>query len=160
MLHIDIKSLTPGVRTERLDPAPEDLDLEADRFADIAVEAHLDFDGRELLVHLDVSAVATLECDRTLREFDQPIRGTYSVLYAPPSAVDEDDDDQEGVIALDPMADEIDITGFVRDTILLAIPQRKIAPGAEEEEIRTEYGEPGEDEVDPRWEALKKLKDS
>lgn len=159
MLHIDIKSLTPGVHTERLDPEPDDLDLEADRFADIAVKAHLDFDGRELLVHLDVSAVATLECDRTLREFDQPIQGTHSILYAPADAIDEDEDDHEEVVALDPTADRIDITKFVRDTILLAIPQRKIAPGAEEEEIRTEYGEPGEDEVDPRWEALKKLKD-
>jgi len=159
MLHIDIKSLTRGVHTERLEPAPEDLDLEADRFADIAVKAHLDFDGKELLVHLDVAAVATLECDRTLREFDQPVQGTYSVLYDPSGSVERKDDDEEGVLPLDPTVDEIDVTKFVRDTILLAIPQRKIAPGAEQEEIQTEYGEPGDDEVDPRWEALKKLKD-
>ncbi|NNF04092.1 MAG: DUF177 domain-containing protein [Rhodothermales bacterium] len=159
MLHIDIRSLTPGVHTERLSPSPEDVKLEADRFADISVDAHMDFDGKELLVHLDVSASATLECDRTLREFDHPVRGSFSVLYAPAEKIDENDDDREDMIALDPTADEIDITKFVRDTILLAIPQRKIAPGAEEEDIRTEYGEPGDDEVDPRWEALKKLKD-
>ena len=159
MLHIDIRSLTRGVHTERLNPAPEDLDLEPDSFADIVVEAHLDFDGKELLVHLDVSAIATLECDRTLREFDQPLHGTHSILYAPPDTVEEDEADQDEVVPLDPNADEIDITRFVRDTVLLAIPQRKIAPGAEEEEIQTEYGEPGDDEVDPRWEALKKLKD-
>lgn len=159
MLHIDIRSLTRGVHTERLTPSPEDVDLEADRFADISVEAHMDFDGKELLVHLDASAVVTLECDRTLREFDHPVRGSFSVLYAPPETVDEEDVEQEDVVALDPTADEIDITKFVRDTILLAIPQRKIAPGAEQEDIQTEYGQPGDDEVDPRWEALKKLKD-
>lgn len=159
MLHIDINTLTPGVHTERFDPAPDDLDLEADRFADIAVKAHLDFDGKELLVHLNVSAVATLECDRTLREFDQHIQGTHSLLYAPADTFDQGDDDQEDITALDPNADRIDITKFVRDTILLAIPQRKIAPGAEEEEIPTQFGERDEDEIDPRWEALKKLRD-
>ena len=159
MLHIDIRSLTPGVHTERLDPAPEDLELDADRFKDITVNAHLDFDGKELLVHLDVSAVATLECDRTLREFDQTVRGTHTVLYVPPGSVDENDDDDEGVAILEPTTEELDVTTFVRDTILLAIPQRKIAPGADDEDIRTEYGEPGDEEIDPRWEALKKLKD-
>jgi uncharacterized protein len=158
MLHIDIRSLTPGVHTEELNPSPEDIDLEADRFADIFVKAIMDFDGKELLVHLDASAVATLECDRTLKEFDQPISGSYTILYAPPGTIVDDEVDEE-VIPLEPTADEIDITGFVRDTLLLAIPQRKLAPGAENEEIRTEFGEPGEKEVDPRWEALKKLKD-
>ncbi|PSQ83474.1 MAG: hypothetical protein BRD44_04330, partial [Bacteroidetes bacterium QS_7_67_15] len=62
---------------------------------------------------------------------------------------------------------EIEITDLVRDTLLLAVPQRQVAPGAEEEELQTAYGAPDEEEeadeeknaIDPRWEKLRALKD-
>jgi uncharacterized metal-binding protein YceD (DUF177 family) len=56
------------------------------------------------------------------------------------------------------------VTDIIRDTILLSIPQRTIAPGAEEEDIDMTFGEPDdeetetEDAVDPRWSKLKDLK--
>ena len=44
------------------------------------------------------------------------------------------------------------------DTVLLAVPARKVAPGAEDIEIPTAFGTPGaEAAIDPRWEALRSL---
>jgi uncharacterized protein len=65
---------------------------------------------------------------------------------------------------LNPSDREIDLTDVVRDTLLLAIPQRRIAPGAEDEPIDQEFGASDDDAdeeapVDPRWSALEELKD-
>ena len=49
----------------------------------------------------------------------------------------------------------------MRDTLLLAIPIRKIAPGAEDTEIIQSFGVPVEqNNIDPRWQALAALKDN
>jgi len=63
---------------------------------------------------------------------------------------------------LDPSDRELDLTDLVRDTILLSLPQRRVAPGAEDEPINREFGTADEDEetpVDPRWSKLEELKD-
>lgn len=161
MFTIEVASLDPGLHQLTLEPPAEDLDLDPEKFKDVRVDARLDVTERRIFVTLDAKARATLECDRTLRLFDQEIGGTHDVVFAPPEFAEDDEDAYDDVRPLDPFGKEIDVTDVVRDTILLAIPQRCVAPGAEDEEIQTEFGAPeddGEDVIDPRWEALKKLK--
>ncbi len=160
MLRIRISSLKPGLHEYSLQPAAADLDLDPERFEDVQVEAVLDYSGERILVTFTVSAVATLECDRTLRLFKQEVEGSYSVLFAPPSVAGEEEDEPlEDVRPLTANDQEIDITDAVRDTLLLAVPLRKIAPGAEEEPLPTRFGAPAGPALDPRWEALRGLAD-
>ncbi|MEX0599612.1 MAG: DUF177 domain-containing protein [Rhodothermales bacterium] len=159
MFSIDIGALEPGVHALAFEPDVEAVDLGPETFADVKVDARLDVAERRILVSLEVRATATLECDRTLRMFDKDIGGTYHLLFAPPEFLVQDDDAYDEVRELDPADTEIDVTEVVRDTILLAVPVRTVAPGAEDEEIPTEFGAPAdEDEIDPRWAALKELK--
>ncbi len=111
------------------------------------------------MVTLQAWATATLECDRTLALFEQPIEGTYRILLVPPSfARREDAAPYEEVRVLHRADRTIDLTDAVRDTVLLAVPARKVAPGAEDIEIPTAFGTPGaEAAIDPRWEALRSL---
>ena len=56
----------------------------------------------------------------------------------------------------------IDLADAVRDTLLLAVPARKVAPGAEDVEIPTVFGAPTAADgtpIDPRWEALRALQE-
>ena len=160
MLRIEISPLRPGVHHFVLEPGAEELDLDPERFREVRVKARLDVHDRRILATLDASATVQLECDRTLQLFDQPIEGRYSILFAPPEMVAAQAGDSEGVEVLHPGDTEIDLTGAVRDTLLLAIPQRKLAPGVEDLDIETVFGEPdAEDEpIDPRWEALRRLR--
>lgn len=161
MVTIDIASLDLGIHHVELEPSAEDLNLEEEEFKDVHVLARLDVQERRILVHLDAHAVARLECDRTLVLFDQEVEGEYSVLFAPPGFAGREDDDRYGEVReLLPQDRELDVTDVVRDTLLLALPQRCIAPGAEDEEIQTEFGqtEEGEDDIDPRWEKLRELR--
>ena len=157
MFTIDISSLKPGIHTFEFDLEAQELELDPDKFKETRVEARLDVQESRILVILNVHAIATLECDRTLRLFDQKIAGTHYVLFAPSSFVGSEEDAFDEVRVLEPNDEKIDLTDVTRDTLLLAIPQRCVAPGAEDEEIPTAFGVP-EDGVDPRWEALKTLK--
>jgi uncharacterized protein len=164
MVTIDITSFQSGVYEVDLNPEAEDADLDPSTFRDVHVAAELHCRRDRILAHLDIRATATLTCDRTLQPYDESLEGSYSVLFGPASMVGREGDRFDEVRALDPTDREIDVTDIVRDTILLSIPQRTIAPGAEEEDIDMTFGEPDDEEteteetVDPRWSKLKELK--
>jgi len=157
MFTIDITSLKPGRHRLALTPEPEELGLDRRTFSKIVVDAQLDVQEARMLVHLDVKATANLECDRTLRHFDLEVGDTYDLLFVPPAFMEYQENAFDEVRVLNASDQEIDVTDVVRDTILLSVPQRRVAPGAEEETIETEFGAP-EDRIDPRWDALRKLK--
>ena len=154
MLRIDLRSRDAGYHSITLEPSPEEVGLEPKDLREILVDVRMDYDGKKALLNLTASAVASLVCDRTLVEFEQGIRGEYTVLYTTAEG-DEAVDEVRRLAASD---EEIDITEIVRDTLLLAIPVRKLAPGAEEADIPVAFGQPAEEDIDPRWEALKALK--
>lgn len=164
MVTIDITSFQSGVYEVELDPKAEDADLDPSTFRDVHVAAELHCRRDRILAHLDIGATATLTCDRTLQPYDEFLEGSYSVLFGPAAMVGREGDRFDEVRALDPTDREIEVTDIIRDTILLSIPQRTIAPGAEEEDIDMTFGEPDdeeaetEDAVDPRWSKLKDLK--
>lgn len=164
MLTVDITSLSEGIHHFEFTPAATEVDLDPATFEDIRVEAELQYHMDRILVKLTVDATAELTCDRTLRPYDQPVEGAYNLLFGPPSMVGQEGDEFEEVRPLTPSDREIDLTDVVRDTVLLSLPQRRVAPGAEDEEIDREFGAPsdeGEDErdIDPRWSELRKLRD-
>lgn len=158
MLRIDISGLGPGVHEMRLEPNAEDLELDPAVFGDIRVNMRLDRKPDRVFVSFAADASVCLQCDRTLVKFDQEVSGRYALLFAAPEMVEGGGDDED-VRPLMPEDEEIDVTDAVRDTLLLAVPHRKVAPGAEDVDIPTRFGVPADGgEVDPRWEALKSLK--
>jgi len=159
MFTIEIGVLEPGLHTFTLEANPQALDLDSKKFMSIEVDARLDVSERRILVCLTARAAARLECDRTLRPFDQLIEGTYHLLFTLPDFMKPEGDTYDEVRPMESTDTEIDVTDAVRDTILLAVPARCVAPGAEDEEIPTEFGAPEEEHaVDPRWAALRGLK--
>jgi uncharacterized protein len=162
MLTVDISSLSSGIHHLEFSPSASAVELDPTSFADIQVETELQYHRDRILVKLDARATATLTCDRTLQSYEEPVEGHYSLLFGPPSMVGQEGDEFEEVRPLTPSDQEIDLTDVVRDTLLLALPQRRIAPGAEEEPIDREFGPSGgeeEEPIDPRWDELRKLRD-
>lgn len=155
MLSLNIAVLAPGLHERELTPSPEALDLDPDRFSDIRVSVRLDRQPDRILVRLTARARVVLECDRTLALFEHPLEGSYSVLFGPPALAEDAPD--EDLRPLLPTDTELDLTDIVRDTLLLAIPVRKVAPGAEDLDLPVQFGT-GETDMDPRWEALRHLR--
>lgn len=159
MLSVNIVVLKPGVHELVVEPAAGDVEVDPGVFRDVRVSLRLDRRPDKVYISFDASAVARLQCDRTLVDFDQPISGHHELLFAPPEIAEVRDDDD--IRALYPEDEELDITDVVRDTLLLAVPQRKVAPGAEDVEIQTEFGAARDEteDIDPRWAALRALRD-
>ena len=164
MLTIDVTSLSTGIHHLEFAPSASQADLDPSTFRDLQVDVELQYHRDRILVKIDATATAELTCDRTLQPYDESLEGHHSVLFGPPSMVGQDGKEFEEVRPFTASDREIDLTDVVRDTLLLAVPQRRIAPGAEDEPIEREFGAaddaPEEDgPVDPRWEDLKDLKD-
>jgi uncharacterized protein len=164
MLTVDITELSDGIHQLEMDPTADQAGLDPTTFEGLHVDAELQCHRDRILVKLHATATARLTCDRTLKDYDQPVEGQYNLLFGPPSMVGQEGEEFEEVRPLQPSDNEIDLTDVVRDTLLLALPQRQIAPGAEDEPIAQEFGAPEEDEaeeedIDPRWDELRKLRD-
>lgn len=162
MLGLDITPLQPGVHTFGLEPSPEDLDLDPETFEALRVTIRLDLSEAQALVHLTAQATVTLECDRTLKHFTQPISGSHAVLFTEAHLVTESDAEQD-VLPLPDPGSPLDLTRPTRDTLLLALPVRRVAPGADEQDLPLVFGAVTDEDgnpVDPRWEALRALRES
>jgi len=160
MLRIDLSPLDEGLHEQTLSPAAGDLDLDPNIFSKIALDLRLDIAERRVLASFDVRGVATLQCDRTLVSYQQPVRGDHAVLFVPPDQIALDSDD-DTILPLPDPETEIDLTDAVRETVMLSVPLRSVAPEAEQKEIITSYGEQEMLDgvpVDDRWEALRKLR--
>jgi len=159
MLSIDIAPLALGRHSFTLYPEAEALELDASAFQDIEVGLELDRMDDRVLVTIHAEATATLECDRTLEPFQQDVEGTYQVYFAPPHFFGsaERAEEDEAMRVLPAGETELDLTQEVRDTLVLALPTRRISPKAEAMELPTQFGGGGET-IDPRWEALRQLR--
>ena len=160
MLRVDLSPLDEGLHEQTLSPSADDLGLDPEVFSKIALDLRLDIAERRVLASLDVRAVATLECDRTLVAYQQPVRGDHAVLFVSRDQIVSDSDD-EALLPLPDPETEIDLTAVVHETLMLALPLRRVAPEAEHAEITTSYG--GQEmldgsPVDDRWDALRSLR--
>lgn len=164
MVKFDITDLKEGeVIEEMTTPSAEQLDLDPDTFSDIEVIATLQKIEDRIEVNFDARAVATLQGDRTLQWYDEPVNGSFAITFKPLKDITEDEEDDETIREYAPFDPDVDITQEVRDTLLLALPLRQIAPGGEEEELQLEYGTPDDSEDGaemPEWkQKLKELRE-
>lgn len=162
MLAVELTPLKDGIHTETLRPDAEDLDLDPAAFSDIRLDLRLDVQPNRVFAMFTAAATATLECDRTLEPYDQPVSGDFAVLFVEDEEAEGLAEGADDVRPLPPPGQPLDLTEPVRDTLLLALPTRRIKPGAEDVDIPTEFGalrDADGNVIDPRWEALRKLRD-
>ena len=153
MLHVRITALSPGFYPFSFTPSAEEVGLDPNAFRDLRVEGHLDVAETQIVGHLHARAVARLTCDRTLVDFEQPIEGRHLVVYTTDPVLADGSSDEVQLIAHG--APFLDLADAARDTLVLAVPARALAPGAEDVEIPTQFGV---EDVDPRWAALLRLR--
>lgn len=137
-------------------------------------EGNVDFavrlERKERMLIFNFSFHGTLMsvCDRCLGKIEVPVEGkeTLCVKFS-----DTEESDSEDVVILPESEYQIDLAQWMYEYVVVAMPMQKIHPEgmcdpemekyivAEAEEGEgQEAGEKPTDEIDPRWEALLKLK--
>lgn len=126
--------------------------------ADILMDKHTSF----LELSIKTSGTVNLVCDISNENFDHPIEHEIEVLV---NFGEEYDDSNIDVITIPKMDHAFNTAQLIYEDVMLSIPMKKVSPNLSEEDLEIlEKFSPQEDieeepVSDPRWEALKKLKD-
>jgi uncharacterized protein len=128
-------------------------------------DAAVVLDKRETFIEADfrISGHTNLICDRSLEPFDFPMEIKRRVIFKY-GEVPQEISDEIVIITRD--QESIDIGQYLYEFIVLEVPMKKIHPALVKEEDPEEtvvYSTAADEteapeEVDPRWEILKKLK--
>ncbi len=137
-----------------------------DEFLDADFRIVLDFNKKSTLLelHFESEGVGTVACDVTNEPFELPMKGNLDLVV---KFGDEFNDDHEEVLILPHGEHQLDLSQYIYEMIVLAVPLKKIHPGIDDGSLKSdilnklEELSPGKnkeiDEIDPRWEDLKKL---
>ena len=119
----------------------------------------------EFALALKIEGSVTVQCDLCLDDMDQPVSGESSFVVKLGEVTEAEDDD---VIVVDENEGILDTSWLIYETIALAIPIKHVhAPGKcndamtkkLEELSATRSGDGiAENDIDPRWAELMKLK--
>lgn len=134
----------------------------------IVVDVLLDKHTTFLEFWFDIHGTIELTCDISNDEFDYPIEHKMKILV---KQGEEYDDSNEEVITIPQGDSDFNIAQLVYEGVILSVPMKKLSPNLKDEDdyhkLLEKYSlkeEPEEEEspndIDPRWEALRKLKDN
>jgi uncharacterized protein len=136
-------------------------------------EADVELDKRETFIEASfaVKGKAKLICDRSLDPFDYPIRFQRKIVFKYGEVNEELSDE---IILIQRDTDSLELGQYIYEFIGLAIPIKKLHPRYQDEQdyddnaagklIYTSGGSSpdsdndNDEDIDPRWEQLKKLK--
>jgi uncharacterized metal-binding protein YceD (DUF177 family) len=124
-------------------------------------------DKRETFLEtaFSIKGSAKLVCDRSLDPFDFPLDFTSKIIF---KYGDEDKEISEDVVMIHHGTETLELGQYIYEFIALAIPMKKLHPRFQNEEEETneegtivysseEEVKKEDEEIDPRWEMLKKL---
>jgi uncharacterized protein len=134
------------------------------------LEAVVTLDKRETMIEarFEIKGKVKLICDRSLDPFQRPLKLDKRVIFKFGDANEELSDE---IIMIHRDSDHLELGQYIYEFIALAIPMKKLHPRYEgeldlddESEGKIIYtsgddsGDEGDEDIDPRWEQLKKLK--
>ena len=174
----DLKEFTIPFRGLKLGKHQFDFELnnaffehfEYDEFNGAAIKLNVLLEKMSTLIEftLDFTGSVNVACDLSNELYDQPISGSYQFVV---KFGDELNDENEDLLILPHGSYEVNIQQYVFESIVLALPLRRIHPGVTDgtlksdildklEELSPEASHEQEDDeenTDPRWDSLKKL---
>jgi uncharacterized protein len=127
----------------------------------ITCRCQIDRQGNDITVDVEYAGSINLECARCLESFNQAVNGRMYVILE--FAQDQQGtDDDHSVFYYNDQTVDVDIRPALFDEIMTSLPLmplcRENCPGVSPGQSGVSRKKPDEQAIDPRWEALKKLK--
>ncbi|MFT5926034.1 MAG: uncharacterized metal-binding protein YceD (DUF177 family) [Rubritalea sp.] len=145
----------------------ENFGFEEFNSSSILIDAQLDKRNTIMDLLLNATGSINVNCDVTNEPFDLTIEASMDLVI---KFGDAFNDDNEELLILSHGDYEFNIAQYVYEMLVLSIPQKRVHPGVEDGSLESDVldkleelsvSSPEENnnkEIDPRWEALKKLK--
>lgn len=145
--------------------------FEYEEFNDVDVKLDVVLEKKTTLLEftLDFNGYINVNCDITNEPYNQEIAGDYHFVV---KFGDEFNDENEDLLIIPHGSHEVNIQQYIYESIVLAMPARRIHPGVKDgtldsdilkklEELspngKEQENTNEEPETDPRWDKLKKL---
>ncbi|NNC49375.1 MAG: DUF177 domain-containing protein [Flaviramulus sp.] len=133
----------------------------------IAVDVELEKKTTLLELHFKISGWVNVNCDLTNEPYNQTIENEFDLVV---NFGDEYNDEHIDILIIPHGTYEINIQQYIYELIILAVPLKRIHPGVEDGTLDSEILEKLEElspklkenkdkkeDIDPRWNTLKKL---
>ena len=171
---IDISKLSTGLHELDFKETAKDLNIENFELFPNPIESHVEIDRTETHIYIKaaIRCKAHVTCDRCLKKFDQDLIGDLKLYFEVIShggsghLVNENGDQNDSIRIFRPAMRMIDLTCDIRETLLLTIPMKMLC-SPECKGICSGCGVDlnvkscicVNENMDPRWDGLKKLLD-
>ncbi|WP_347923285.1 DUF177 domain-containing protein [Pontimicrobium sp. SW4] len=143
--------------------------FEYDEFNDANLDVKVVLNKKTTLLelHFIVSGTVNINCDLTNEPFDQVIENDFNLVV---KFGNEYNDENEEILIIPHSEYEVDISQYIYELIVLSVPFKRVHPGVIDGTLNSEIlnkleelspkslDEKTENEdIDPRWNTLKKL---
>ncbi len=133
--------------------------------AAIQVQVTLDKMSTMFEVHLFGKGVVNVNCDLTSEPYDQPTVASLDLVV---KFGEEYNDENDEILILPHGEHQLNIAQYIYEMIVLAVPRKRVHPGVLDGTLKSEALEKLKElqpkevqeskaDIDPRWDALKKL---
>jgi uncharacterized metal-binding protein YceD (DUF177 family) len=133
--------------------------------ADIALNVVLNKTSTMLELEFEAAGTVNVDCDITSEPFDQPIAADLQLVV---KFGDEYNDEDDEILILPHGEHQLNISQYVYEMLVLAVPQKRVHPGIADgtlkselldklQELQPKEKRSNKEENDPRWDELKKL---
>lgn len=135
---------------------------------DVNITATLTKQNHLLQMSFGFEGTVKVDCDRCLKEFDFPVEGEENLVikYGNP------DESNDEILVIEEGVEEFDVSHYIYEYIILAIPARRVPCELDEEKFKCDYetldklnsltsdSDESENNNNPLWDQLNKLKKS
>jgi len=143
--------------------------FEYDEFNDANLDTKVVLNKKTTLLelHFMVSGTVNINCDLTNEPFDQVIENDFNLVV---KFGDEYNDENEEILIIPHSEYEIDISQYIYELIVLSVPFKRVHPGVIDGSLNSDILNKLEElspksleekieneDIDPRWNTLKKL---
>jgi len=145
--------------------------FEYDEFNDADIDINVLLTKKATLLEFEMSfkGMVNVQCDITAEPYNQALEGLYHFVV---NFGETYNDENEDLLIIPHGSYEVNIQQYVYESLVLAMPTRRIHPGVEDGTLKTDILEKLEElrpkqqddegtdkgnETDPRWDTLKKL---
>lgn len=141
--------------------------FEYEEFNEVNVDINIILVKKATLLEINFKAIGTVNvfCDLTNEPYNQEIENEFDLVV---NFGEEFNDENEDILILPHGEYEINIAQYIYELIALSMPSRRLHPGIKDgtlkseildklEELSPNGIEQNKEDIDPRWNTLKKL---
>ena len=139
-----------------------------DEFNNASIKVTIVLEKKSTMLELDFKHKGTVNvpCDVSGEEFDLPIKGKFKLLV---KFGDEFNNENEELLILPHGEFQFNVAQYIYETIVLSVPLKRVHPGIKDGSLtevleklnslapKERKKEEQKNDIDPRWENLKKL---